>query len=94
MNLEPLLKKVLMAKVNNKAAIVRILEKLTDMALKGDIKAAELLIDRAYGKPKQQGIPGRSMGIVQIQYVLPENGNSYKADSEAARSLGSAEVVQ
>lgn len=94
--LEPLLKKVLNEKVSNKAAIVRILEKLTEMALKGDIKAAELLIDRAYGKPKQQAnTPGsHPVGIVQIQYILPEHGNNNQANAEAAPMLSSAEVIQ
>lgn len=94
--LEPLLKKVLNEKVNNQTAILRILKKLTDMALKGDLKAAEILIDRAYGKPRQQtNTPGsHPVGIVQIQYVLPEHGNNNKANAEAAFSMGSAEVLQ
>ena len=95
MNLEPLLKKVLMEKVDDKPAILRILQKLTDMALDGDLKAAELLIDRAYGKAKQQTpLSGRPLGVVAIQYVLPDNGNNNKAYAEAAPGVGSFEVLQ
>ena len=94
--LETILKKVLNEKVNNQTAILRILKKLTDMALKGDLKAAEILIDRAYGKPRQQtNAPGsHPVGIVQIQYILPEHGNSNQANAETAFSVGSAEVLQ
>ena len=49
---------LLMAKVmgdekNGITAAEAIIMKLRDMAAKGDIKAANLLLDRAYGKSKQ-----------------------------------------
>lgn len=95
MNLEPLLKKVLKEKdQDNRTAILRILMKLRDMAIDGDLKAAELLIDRAYGKPSHSSSAGKpTIGTIAIQYVLPD-GNNNKADKKTARSVGSAEVVQ
>ena len=95
MNLEPLLRKVLMGRVNRKAALTGILMKLRDMALAGDIRAAELLLDRAFGKAKQvidSSTPFQITGITYIQQNI--NGDSDKADSEAARSLGSPEDTQ
>jgi len=92
MNLEPLLRKVLMGRVNRKAALTGILMKLRDMALEGDIRAAELLLDRAFGKAKQvidSSTPFQITGITYIQQNI--NGNSDKADTEATRSLGSPE---
>lgn len=92
MNLEPLLRKVLMGRVNRKAALTGILIKLRDMALAGDIRAAELLLDRAFGKAKQvidSSTPFQITGITYIQQNI--NGNSDKADPEAGRSLGSPE---
>ena len=94
MNLEPLLRKVLMGRVNRKAALTGILMKLRDMALAGDIRAAELLLDRAFGKAKQvidSTTPFQITGITYIQQN--NNGNSDKSDSEATRSLGSPEDV-
>jgi hypothetical protein len=38
---------------NGITAAEAIIMKLRDMATKGDIKAAQLLLDRAYGKAKQ-----------------------------------------
>lgn len=92
MNLEPLLRKVLMGRVNRKAALTGILIKLRDMALAGDIRAAELLLDRAFGKAKQvidSSTPFQITGITYIQQN--NNGNSDQADIEATRSLGSPE---
>lgn len=89
MNLEPLLRKVLMGRVNNKAALTGILMKLRDMALAGDIRAAELLLDRAFGKAKQVIDSSTPFQITGITYI--NNGNIDQTHSEATRSLGSPE---
>lgn len=91
MNLEGLLRKVLMGRVNNQAALKGILIKLRDLALAGDIRAAELLLDRAFGKAKQTIESSSPFMITGITYIQQNNGNSNKADPEAGRSLGSPE---
>jgi hypothetical protein len=95
MNLERYLRKVLLEKVDDKTAINRILIKLRDQAIAGDIRAAELLLDRAFGKAKQIIEPTKPFMIMGIQYIVPPNGeiDKDKTDAEAARSLGSAEVI-
>jgi hypothetical protein len=93
MNLDRLLRKVLMGRVNNQAALKGILIKLRDMALAGDIRAAELLLDRAFGRAKQTIESSGPFAIIGIQYIVPDNGNSNKADPEATRGVGSAEEV-
>jgi len=94
MNLEPLLRKVLMGRVNNKAALTGILMKLRDMALEGDIRAAELLISYAFGKPKTTVETTGKLAVIGITYVIPGdngNGDNIKANTEAARLLGGLE---
>ncbi len=93
MNLERLLRKVLMERVNNQAAIKGILIMLRDNALKGDIRAAELLLDRAFGKAKQTLETSGPFAIIGIQYIVPDNGNSNKTLPEATRSMGGSEEV-
>jgi|ERR1035437_6609145 hypothetical protein len=91
MNLDSLLRKVLMGRVNNQAALKGILMKLRDLALEGDIRAAELLLDRAFGKAKQTVEATTPFMITGITYIQQNYGNSDKADPEAARSVGSNE---
>lgn len=50
--LDALLAEVLGKEVDGKAASMRILEAMVEKAIGGDIRAAEMLLDRAYGKPK------------------------------------------
>ena len=50
--LEKLLAEVLGAEVNNRSAMKMILAALCKKAQKGDVRAAEILMDRAYGKLK------------------------------------------
>lgn len=52
-DLEPLLHKVLGEEKDNKTAMEIIIMALRSKATKGDIRAAEILMDRAYGKAKQ-----------------------------------------
>ena len=40
-------------KANGKTALDQVLAKIRKMAVDGNLKAAEMLLDRAYGKPKQ-----------------------------------------
>ena len=91
MNLERLLRKVLMGRVNNQAALKGILIKLRDLALAGDIRAAELLLDRAFGKAKQTIETGTPFMITGITYIQQNYGNSDQTHSEATRSVGSPE---
>ena len=84
MNLERLLKKVLLEKIDDRKALEGILIKLRDMALAGDIRAAELLLDRTFGKPKTTVETTGKIAVVSINYIIPgENGHSIKADTEA-----------
>lgn len=88
MNLDKLLRIVLMERINNQTAIKLILTKLREMALTGDLKAIEMLLDRFYGKPKQRVESTGPAPIIAIQYVVPD-GN--KTDNKAAPSLGSSQ---
>lgn len=94
MNLEKLLRKVLMGRVKNQAALKGILIKLRDMALAGDIRAAELILDRAFGKAKQTIDSSSPFMITGITYIQQNNGNCNKPDSEAGRSLECTEDTQ
>ena len=87
MNLERLLRKVLMGRVNNQAALKGILIKLRDMALAGDVRSAELLLDRAFGKAKQTIESGTPFVITGITYIQQNYGNSDQTHSEAGRSV-------
>lgn len=53
-DLDELLKEVLGERVKNKEALKVILIALRKKAMAGDVRAAELLLDRAFGKIKQQ----------------------------------------
>jgi hypothetical protein len=88
MNLERLLRKVLMERVDNQAAIQGILTKLRDKALAGDIRAAELLLDRAFGKAKQTIESSSPFMITGIQYIIQNNHrDSDQTHVEATRSV-------
>ena len=52
-DLNILLANVLSEEKNGLTAAERILQKLESMAINGNIRAAEILLDRGYGKPKQ-----------------------------------------
>lgn len=51
--LNDLIDTVLGDEVNGLTAAEAILKKLRQLAVSGNLKAAEMLLDRAYGKPKQ-----------------------------------------
>lgn len=83
MNLERLLRKVLLEKIDDRKALEGILIKLRDMALAGDIRAAELLLDRAFGKPKTTVETTGRLAVVQIQYIIPgDDGHNNQTDAE------------
>lgn len=44
---------ILGAEVGNKTKLDKLLEQLFRMAMKGNTRAAEILMDRGFGKPKQ-----------------------------------------
>jgi hypothetical protein len=52
-SLDKLLPEVLGDEIDDNSAIKAILDKLVEKAKKGDIRAAEILLDRGWGKPKQ-----------------------------------------
>lgn len=87
MNLEKLLRKVLMERIDNQAALKGILMKLRDMALEGDIRAAELILDRAFGKAKQTIESSTPFVITGITYIQQNYGDSNQTDAEATRSV-------
>lgn len=59
---------------DGKTAAREILEEIVKAAKRGNLKAAEMLLDRAYGKPKAAlEMTGRAGGtIVFRNYVLPD----------------------
>ena len=52
--LDKLLNEVLGSDLGEKSQAEVVLDSLLARAKKGDVRAAEILLDRAYGKPKQQ----------------------------------------
>jgi hypothetical protein len=57
---------------NGISAAEAILMKMRAKATGGDIRAAELLLDRAYGKvPTKLATDGLAEGMLSINYVLP-----------------------
>ena len=92
MNLDRLLRKVLMERVDNQAALKGILIMLRDQALGGDVRSAELLLNRAFGKAKQTIDSSTPFVITGITYIQQNNiidGNSDQSHIEAGRSLES-----
>jgi hypothetical protein len=92
LDLDNLLREVLMSRVHDQQALRGILLKLRDMALTGDMRAAEILLDRYFGKVRAPIDGARPSFIVGIQYIVPEGGNSNKANADATFSVRSVEV--
>ena len=80
-NLDSLLIETLGERVNDGEALKSILIALRKKAIAGDVRAAELLLDRAYGKLKQQqelsGIPA-SANPINIVVSSQENAEKLK----------------
>lgn len=81
-DLDSLLIDVLGERVNDKEALKSILIGLRKKAIAGDVRAAELLLDRAYGKLKQQqelsGIPALAN---PINIIVSSKENAQKLEN-------------
>jgi hypothetical protein len=76
--LRELLANVLGDEKDGKSAAEAILMALRNKAIKGDVRAAELLLDRAYGKAKQDfDISGSTITVIR-----PEPMRNDELDSE------------
>lgn len=64
------------ADANGKTKAEMVLDKLMELALKGDVRAAEMLLDRGYGKPKQSlEVAGEIHTTPMIAMTLPVGMN-------------------
>jgi hypothetical protein len=80
--IDELLAEVLTDQVNGMDAAKAILINLREQALKGNLKAAEMLLDRAYGKPRQrQEVTGENDGPLSVIRVV--SVGCYKCDVES-----------
>ena len=68
--LDKLLADVLGEEKEGIAAAEAILKKLRQMAVSGNLRAAEILLDRAYGKPKQS--TDMTVIVEKQKYTLPD----------------------
>jgi hypothetical protein len=73
--LEILLAEVLGEEREGTVAAKAILSALRNKALKGDTRAAELLLDRAYGKAKQTIDQNTNLQALTINLINPEDIN-------------------
>ena len=73
--LEILLAEVLGEEREGVVAAKAILSALRNKALKGDTRAAELLLDRAYGKAKQTIDQNTNLQALTINLINPEDIN-------------------
>lgn len=75
-DVEELLAHVLWQEVDGKSTALRILENICQIALKGkgatQLRAAEILMERAYGKPKQRADITLDAGRIISRYTLPD----------------------
>lgn len=61
---------------DDKTKAEALLDKLMEMAMGGDVRAAEMLLDRGYGKPKQSlEVAGEIHTTPDITLILPPNLN-------------------
>lgn len=78
-DIKELLAKVLGDEKDGKSAAEAILAALRAKAARGDVRAAELLLDRAYGKPKQDIELEGSLNTV----IMPQPVTRKAAEPEA-----------
>jgi len=71
--LRELLANVLGDEKDGKTAVEAILMALRNKAIKGDVRAAELLLDRAYGKPKSELELSGIVGTVILPKPISED---------------------
>lgn len=85
-NLEKLLAEVLGEEKNGVTAIEAILKRLRVQAAAGSIRAAELLLDRAYGKPHQ-------VSLISAQVKKSESQNDNHAIIEIVQPAEASEII-
>lgn len=79
--LRELLANVLGDEKDGKSAAEAILMALRNKAIKGDVRAAELLLDRAYGKAKQDfDISGSTVTVIRPEPMRNDESNSEEID--------------
>ena len=79
--LRELLANVLGDEKDGKSAAEAILMALRNKAIKGDVRAAELLLDRAYGKAKQDfEISGSTVTVIRPEPMRNDESNSEEID--------------
>jgi hypothetical protein len=79
--LRELLANVLGDEKDGKTAAEAILMALRNKAIKGDVRAAELLLDRAYGKAKQDfEISGSTVTVIRPEPMRNDISNSEEID--------------
>jgi hypothetical protein len=78
--LRELLANVLGDEKDGKSAAEAILMALRNKAIKGDVRAAELLLDRAYGKVKQEAELSGNLGITEV--IMPKAIEEQENDQE------------
>ena len=62
---------------DGKTALDAIIMKLRQMAIKGNLKAAEMLLDRGYGKPKQSHeLSGEDGEPIKVLHLIPPTGKA------------------
>lgn len=80
-NLDMLLADILSEDIKGEEAAKAILKKLRSNALKGNVKATEVLLDRAYGKAKQI-IGGDAAAPIKVQIEIPKELDITVSDTE------------
>lgn len=76
-----LLADVLGEEENGLSDAKNILEALKAKALKGDVRAAEILLERAYGKTKQNLNIEGALNIPQLKpVIISKNGDTERSD--------------
>ena len=70
--LDKLLAEVLGSESNGTTAAEEILQKLCTLAKKGNLRAAEILLDRGYGKPKQAVDLTGNSALLGARVILPK----------------------
>lgn len=80
--LDILLAEVLGEETDGLTAAIQILQALKKKAIKGDVRAAEVLLDRAYGKAKAEVdlmLKDKAITAVEVTIIapkVPENGKT------------------
>ena len=75
--LDALIAEVLSDEQNGMSAAEAILKVIRQKAIKGDLKAAEMLLNRAYGKPKEQAeIDITSDNTITVKFMPYGNNTS------------------